>query len=105
MVRMAGRDITASPSQLVERTMSRETEEGFKATILQDSSGFLARKSWPVTESIWDVFLRRDHRSDPLAEAMAGGRRTRLRPSGGFGLQAPAGNRIEPGVARPPQHQ
>jgi hypothetical protein len=34
MVRMAGRDITASPSQLVARTISRDTEEGFKATVL-----------------------------------------------------------------------
>src|ERR1039457_5028040 len=103
MARMAGRDITASPSQLVERTISRDTEEGFKATIHQDSSGLLAQKSQPVTKSIWDVFPRQDHRSDPHAEAMAGGRRTRLRPGGGFGLQAPAGDRIEPGVARPAQ--
>src|ERR1039458_4618116 len=102
---MAGRDMTASPSQLVARTISRDTEEGFKATILQDSSGFLAQKSKPMTESIWDVFLRRDHRSDALAEAMAGRRRGRLRPGGGFGLQAPPGDRIEPGVARPSQHQ
>ena len=30
--RMAGRDITASPSQLVARTNTRDIEEGLKAT-------------------------------------------------------------------------
>jgi hypothetical protein len=39
MARMAGNDITASPSQLVARTQSRDTEEGLKATEFQDSSG------------------------------------------------------------------
>jgi hypothetical protein len=30
---MAGSDITASPSQLVERTHTRATEEGLKSTV------------------------------------------------------------------------
>jgi hypothetical protein len=32
MARMAGSDITASPSQLVARTHTREMEDGLKAT-------------------------------------------------------------------------
>ena len=32
--------MTASPSQLVARTHTREMEDGLKANILQDSSGW-----------------------------------------------------------------
>jgi hypothetical protein len=32
---MAGSDITASPSQLVARTISRETEDGLNATLIR----------------------------------------------------------------------
>jgi hypothetical protein len=39
---MAGSDMTASPSQLVARTQSRDTDEGLKATAFQDSSGVAA---------------------------------------------------------------
>jgi hypothetical protein len=31
---MAGRDMTASPSQLVARTQTRDMEEGLKATAI-----------------------------------------------------------------------
>jgi len=35
---MAGRDITASPSQLVARTKTLETEDGLKSTASEHSS-------------------------------------------------------------------
>src|SRR3954471_16113302 len=39
MARSAGRDMTASPIQLVARTQILDTDEGLKGTCLQDNSG------------------------------------------------------------------
>ena len=45
MARMAGSDITASPSQLVARTHTREIDDGLKDTKFQDNSGWRVQKN------------------------------------------------------------
>ena len=77
---MAGSDMTASPSQLVARTQSRDTAEGLKATAFQDSSGPMrARPSSRVSEL---GVGRKIRQRTSLAENLVAARRLELRTYG-----------------------
>jgi hypothetical protein len=60
MARMAGSDITASPSQLVARTNTFDMEDGLKATNFQNSkSGIRHRLVHPSDSSDKTVQVER----------------------------------------------
>ena len=88
---MAGSYMTASPSQLVARTQSRDTAEGLKATAFQDSSGLRAApdaKAADATALLRDIASRESGLgTDQLGGELGGGAQTRtadlriMRPS------------------------